>query len=137
MFATPSCFAIWGKIARFALITLRGSARNDFQIRNAGQSGQDLLLDTLSEVGVIRIGTQVLKLKDRDTLWNYDSGFTVPNRHTQDLPRGRAVMLTSTAVLGLRRTHLLECVKNPLRFAQIGSCFSQCSRSSASARAEE
>src|SRR5882724_1321328 len=41
-----------------------------------------------------------------------------------------------TAVLGFRRTHLRLCVKNPLGLAVIGSCFSQCSRSSASARAE-
>ena len=51
-----------GKIARFALIALRGSARNYFQIRDAGQSRQDLLLDTISEVGVIRIGTEVFEM---------------------------------------------------------------------------
>src|SRR5436189_4602331 len=45
--------------------------------------------------------------------------------------------VTSTVVLGFRRTHLRVCVKNPLRFARIGSCFSQCSKSSASAKAEE
>ena len=58
-----------GKIARFVLIALRGSARNHFQIRDASQPGQDLLLDTISEVSVIRIGTEVLKGKHSDALF--------------------------------------------------------------------
>src|SRR6266542_3431439 len=41
-----------------------------------------------------------------------------------------------TAILGLRRTHFLPRVTSPVRRARIGSCFSQRSRSSASARAE-
>src|SRR6266850_7951765 len=44
---------------------------------------------------------------------------------------------SSAAIAGFRRTHLPVYVKKPLRFARIGSCFSQCSKSSASARAEE
>ena len=63
MFATPSCFAISREIARFALIALRGSARNDFQIRDASQPRQDLLLDAVSKIGVIRIGAEVFKRK--------------------------------------------------------------------------
>src|SRR4030095_2533843 len=58
-----------GEILRLALIALRGSARNYFQICDAGQSRQDLLLDTISQVGVIRIGTEVLKWKYRDALF--------------------------------------------------------------------
>src|SRR5205807_7706804 len=42
-----------------------------------------------------------------------------------------------TAILGLRRTHFLPRVTSPVRRARIGLCFSQRSRSSASARAEE
>src|SRR5205823_10055056 len=72
-----------GKIARCALITLRGSARNYFQIRDAGQSRQDLLLHAICEVGVSRIGTEVLKWKYRDALWNYDFNFAVPNSDAQ------------------------------------------------------
>ena len=50
-------------------------------------------------------------------------------------PTARATSnVTSTVVLGFRRTHLRACVKNPLGLARIGSCFSQCSRSSASAQ---
>src|SRR5215472_834142 len=42
----------------------------------------------------------------------------------------------NAAIAGFLRTHLRACVKNPLGFAWIDSCFSQCSRSSASARAD-
>src|SRR6266568_8267516 len=42
-----------------------------------------------------------------------------------------------SALVGLRRTHFGPRVKIPVCRAKIGSCFSQCSRSSASARAEE
>src|SRR4029077_5110486 len=68
-----------GEIARFTLIALGGSARHHFQIGDAGQSRQDLLLDTISEVGVIWIRTEVLKWKHSNALWNYDRGFTVPD----------------------------------------------------------
>src|SRR5207245_4979955 len=43
----------------------------------------------------------------------------------------------SPAVVGLRRTHFLPRRKIPVCRAEIGSCFSQRSKSSASARAEE
>jgi hypothetical protein len=43
----------------------------------------------------------------------------------------------NAAIGGLRRTHFRAWVKSPLRLAWIGSCLSQCSRSSASARAGE
>src|SRR6476659_10176812 len=43
----------------------------------------------------------------------------------------------NAAIAGFRRTHFWVYVKNPLRFAWIGSCFSQCSKSSASARADK
>ena len=52
-----------GKIARFALIALRRGARNYLQIGNASQPRQDLLPNTISQVGVIRIGTEVFKGK--------------------------------------------------------------------------
>jgi hypothetical protein len=42
-----------------------------------------------------------------------------------------------TAILGFRRTHFLPRVTSPVRRARIGSCFSQRSRSSASASADE
>ena len=83
MFATPSCFAILAEIARFALIGLRGSARNYFQIVDAGESRQDFLLDTISQIGIVWIGTQVFKWKYGNALWNYDWRFAVPERHTQ------------------------------------------------------
>ena len=72
-----------GNIARCALITLRGSARNYFQIRDAGQSRQDLFLNAIGEVGVSGIETEVFERKHCDTLWDYEPGFMVPERHTQ------------------------------------------------------
>src|SRR5206468_2717411 len=41
------------QIPRFALILLRGSARNDFQVCDARQPRQDLLLNPVAEIGVI------------------------------------------------------------------------------------
>ena len=49
------------EIPRFALILLRGSARNYFQVCDARQPRQDLLLNTVAEIGVIRIAAQILK----------------------------------------------------------------------------
>ena len=43
----------------------------------------------------------------------------------------------NAAIAGFLRNHLRPRVKTPLRFAQIGSCLSQCSRSWANARADE
>src|SRR5256886_10068069 len=43
----------------------------------------------------------------------------------------------SSAIVGFRRIHLLPRVRIPVRRARIGSRFSQCLRSSASAREEE
>ena len=54
------------EIARFALIALRGSARNDFQIRDASQPRQDLLLNAVGEIGVIWIAAQIFEWKDCD-----------------------------------------------------------------------
>src|SRR5258708_34144603 len=49
----------------------------------------------------------------------------------------KAINETINAVtVGLRCTHLHVCMKTPLRLARIGSCLRQCSRSSASARAD-
>ena len=45
------------EIARFALIALRGSARNYFQVCDLSQPRQDLLLDPFGEIGVIWIAT--------------------------------------------------------------------------------
>ena len=63
------------------------------------------------------------------------AAFSLGERNRVKYAAGKTARATSnvnsTVVLGLRRTHLRACVKNPLRFAWIGSCFSQCSRSSA------
>ena len=58
------------EIPGFALVALRGSTRNYFQIGDAGQPRQDLLLHVVSEIGVLRIVAQVFKWKHRDALRN-------------------------------------------------------------------
>ena len=45
----------FSKIPRFALISLRRSARNDFQIPDLGETRQDFFLDAIREISVIRI----------------------------------------------------------------------------------
>src|SRR5215813_3609515 len=57
-----------GNIVRFAVIALRGSARNYFQIRDASQARQDFILDALGEIGVVWIVTQVVKRKNGDSV---------------------------------------------------------------------
>ena len=80
MFATPSCFAISRRLLRFALILLRGSARNYFQICDASQPRQDLLLNAVREIGVIWIGAEVFKRQNGDSVcyWMADK-FAFPN----------------------------------------------------------
>ncbi len=55
------------QIPRFALVVLRGSARNYFQVCDASQPGQDLLLDAVREIGVIWIGTEIFKRQHCDS----------------------------------------------------------------------
>ena len=55
------------QIPGFALILLRGTARNHFQIRNASQPRQDLLLNAGGEIGVIWIATQIFERQHRNT----------------------------------------------------------------------
>ena len=45
----------FSKIARFALISLRRSTRNDFQIADLSETRQDFFLDAIGEISIIRI----------------------------------------------------------------------------------
>ena len=45
----------FSEIARFALISLSRSTRNDFQIADLGETGQDFFLDAIAKISVIRI----------------------------------------------------------------------------------
>jgi hypothetical protein len=56
------------QILRRALIVLGRSARDDLQIGDLGESGQNLVLDPIGEVGVRSIVTEVFKRKDGDRL---------------------------------------------------------------------
>jgi hypothetical protein len=68
-----------GEIARF-LIVPRGSAGNYFQVRDASQSGQDLLLDAVGEISVIWVGTEIFKRQNCDSVcYRMPDQFTSPN----------------------------------------------------------
>src|SRR5207244_11085757 len=88
----------------------------------------------------------LLRLLNGNTAMLFSGGATFEAAQRSDptfqiiTPNGTAKMRSIaaiTAILGLRRTHFLPRVTGPVRRARIGSCFSQCSRSLASARAEE
>src|SRR4030095_885261 len=57
----------FSEIAGFALITLRRSARNHFQITDLGEARQDFFLDPIGKISVIRIAAQILKGQDCNT----------------------------------------------------------------------
>src|SRR5439155_570491 len=57
----PKLLRDLGEIPRFALIPLSGSTRNYFYVRDLGQTRQDLLLNTVCKIGVIRIAAKILK----------------------------------------------------------------------------
>ena len=62
------------EIPRFALILLRGSARNDFQIRDASQPRQDLLLDAFREISVSFVFTQIFEWQHGDRFLRRTAG---------------------------------------------------------------
>ncbi len=54
------------QVIRRAFETLRGGARNYFQISNLRQPREDLLLNAIGKVSVVRIAAQVFEWKNRD-----------------------------------------------------------------------
>jgi len=50
MFRYAKLLRDFSKIARFALISLRRSTRNDFQIPDLGETRQDFFLDAIGEI---------------------------------------------------------------------------------------
>ena len=58
-----------GEIARFALITLGGSAGNDFQIRDLGQACENFLLNPIGEISICFVLTQILKRQHGDAFF--------------------------------------------------------------------
>src|SRR4029453_17850575 len=57
-----------GEIARLALILLRRSARNYFQICDLSQPRQDFRLDAIGKIRVIWIAAEIFERQNRDTL---------------------------------------------------------------------
>ena len=62
----PKLLRDLAQIPRFALILLGRSARNYFQIRDASQPRQDLVLNAVREIGVIWIAAEIFKRQNRD-----------------------------------------------------------------------
>jgi len=57
----PKLLRDLAEIPGFALIAQRGTARNHFQIRDASQPCQDLLLNAVREIRVIWIRAQIFE----------------------------------------------------------------------------
>src|SRR5215468_5801829 len=55
-----------GEVGRLALIPLRGSTRDHFQIRDLSQPRQDFLLYAIREIGIGFVFTKVFKRQHRD-----------------------------------------------------------------------
>src|SRR4030095_14996232 len=55
-----------GEVARFALLLLRRSARNDFQVRDLRESREDFLLNTIRKISVGFVLAKVCKGQHRD-----------------------------------------------------------------------
>ena len=54
------------QVVRLAFVTLGRSARDHLQIANAGQAGEDLVLDAFGKISVVGIATQVVERQHRD-----------------------------------------------------------------------
>ena len=59
------------EIRRRALVTLRRGPRNDLQVRDLRQPGEDFFLDTIGEIGVRLVFAQVFERQDRDRFQRY------------------------------------------------------------------
>src|SRR5439155_22843762 len=113
-----------------------------FQIGHFREVSHDLVLNAIGEKGVLLF---LARLLNGSTAMLFSGGATFDSGERSDpvfhiiTPNGKAKtrsIAAITAILGLRRTHFLPRVTSPVRRARIGSCFSQRSRSSASASAE-
>lgn len=120
-----------------AIIHHAGSA-DHFQIGDPRQLGQNVVLDTLDEgTSIFSLLAQIFK---RRTAIPVTSGCQINSLFQTITANGTASasnIAAMTAMLGLRRTHFLPRTSAPTRRALIGSCFSQRSKSSASASADE
>src|SRR5215471_471917 len=68
------------EIAGFALILLRGSARNYFQVSDASKARQDLLMHAIGKIGLIRVSAEILKRQNSDSIFHrMTDEFALPN----------------------------------------------------------
>ncbi len=57
----------FSEISRCTLVPLRRSARDDFQVGDLREPHKNFLLNTVGEIGVVRIGAQILEWQYGDT----------------------------------------------------------------------
>ena len=61
------CFADFPEVALDAVFVLHhGGAADDFEVGHFGEIGQDLVLNTIGEVGVLFVVTKIFKRENRD-----------------------------------------------------------------------
>ena len=130
-------------IAGLKVISRTSTSRYQSKPRNLAEIGKQLRVANILEGSVqktadqVRVNVQLINAQTDSHLWadTYDRKLTDIFGVESEIAKAISDAANS-ALVGLRRTHLRACVKSPLRLARIGSCFSQCSRSSASARAD-
>ena len=66
MWATPSCCAISRRFAWSAFVLLRRSFRDDFQVRDFREPGENFILNAGREVSVRLIVAKTFERQDRD-----------------------------------------------------------------------
>jgi hypothetical protein len=56
------------QVFRFALILHCRRTRDDLQVADAGEFGQDLALNAVGEIGIVWVTAQIFERQDRDAL---------------------------------------------------------------------
>ena len=136
-FATPSCWPILRRSRAVSLLYCITDVR-PITFRSAIRA-RLLRISSCTPSAKNALSESRLRLSNGSTAMLFSGG-------GRNKPLFQIFQLTATAkainetinavTVGLRCTHLHVCVRTPLRLARIGSCLSQCSRSSASARAD-
>src|SRR4029453_4503569 len=107
-----------------------------FEIGDLRQLRQNVVLNAVRKESVL-----LLSLRFSNERTAIPAGIRRTDSRSQTIRLRLAASMTDSsmraAIIRFRWTHFWARVKNPLRFARIGSCLNQRSRSSASARADE
>ena len=122
----------------FATIIHHTRPADDFQIGDLRQLGQNVVLHTIDKDAPSSFCS--LRFSNGRTAIPFVTGRRINSLFQMIQPAAAASAISdaaSSALVGFRRTHFLPRRKIPVCRAKIGSCFSQRSKSSASARADE